>query len=453
MELRDRLARLGYFQRRSGTATTEQAATRAPAAQTEPSSRPGYPDVCDLVEGQHRSCPDGRCFVAETRYPLDHVHAGAALSDLLAQSGEAFALLTGDGRLSGLDPTRAVLLDCETTGLAGGTGTYLFLIGLGYFADGRFCVDQFFLRDPSEERAALGVLGEVLGRFEAVITFNGKCFDWPLMETRHLYARVLLQPQLPLHLDLLFPARRLFKRRLGSCSLGDLERGVLGLPPRQGDVPGWLIPTLYFEYLRRRDGRALLPVFEHNRADILAMLALAVRMARHVSEPHTAPPHPQAGTRYPAAGWVGYPAPDTQSLPMHPLDLYCLGRLLEEAGQPDAAVLCFERALAELPPSEGEEVQARIAGVYKRLRDTDRAVQLWRSLIEHGARSIYPYVELAKHLEHGTRDFDGAADLTRRALGLHGAAGGYTPPGRYYDERADLERRLARLERKLARAR
>jgi hypothetical protein len=127
--------------------------------------------------------------------------------------------------------------------------------------------------------------------------------------------------------------------------------------------------------------------------------------------------------------------------------------LFEEAGQPTAAVLCFERALAETPPADGEEIRARIAGVYKRLRDTDRAVQLWRALIDDGARSIYPYVELAKHLEHRTRDFDGAADLTRRALVLHGAARGRTPPGRYDDERADLERRLSRLERKLARPR
>jgi uncharacterized protein YprB with RNaseH-like and TPR domain len=428
LELRDRLARLGYFQGGSATATTEQAATRAPAAPTTAPARPRYPDVCDLVEGQHRSCRDGRCFVAETRYPLDHVHAGAALSDLLAQSGEAFALLTGDERLRRMDMSRTVLLDCETTGLAGGTGTYLILIGLGYFADGRFCVDQFFLRDPSEERAALGVLGQVLGRFEAVITFNGKCFDWPLIETRHSYTRLLLQPQWPLHLDLLFPSRRLFKRRLGSCTLGDLERGVLGLPPRRDDVPGWLIPQLYFEYLRRRDGRTLVPVFEHNRHDVMAMLALAVRMARHVADP-------------------------TASPPPHALDRYCLGRLLEEAGQTDTALLCFERALAELPPTEAEEVQGRIAGVYKRLRDTDRAVQLWRSLVDDGAGSIYPYVELAKHLEHVRRDLPGAAELTRRALGLHGGARDRTPPGRYQSERSDLERRLARLEQKLARAR
>ncbi|HEV8633655.1 MAG TPA: ribonuclease H-like domain-containing protein, partial [Chloroflexota bacterium] len=311
MELRDRLARLGYFQGRPGTATDEPAATPAPAARPTAPPRPSYPDVCDLVPGQHRSCADGRCFVAETRYPLDHVHAGAALSDLLAQPGDVFALLTGDGRLTGMDPSRTVLLDCETTGLAGGTGTYLFLIGLGYFADGGFRVDQFFLRDPSEERPALRVLGEVLGRFEAVITFNGKCFDWPLIETRHLYARVVLRPTLPLHLDLLFPARRLYRRRLGSCSLVDLERGVLGLPQRRDDVPGWLIPQLYFEYLRRRDGRALVPVFEHNRADILAMLALAVRMARLVAEPHPAPTPPR-----PAPPASGHPAPGTRLAPV-----------------------------------------------------------------------------------------------------------------------------------------
>ena len=122
-----------------------------------------------------------------------------------------------------------MLLDTETTGLAGGTGTLVFLVGLGCFADGQFRVEQFFLRDPGEERAMLHRARRGARRFDAVVTFNGKCFDWPLIETRHAYHRVPLRPSAPLHLDLLFPARRLFRRRVGSCALGQLEAEALGI--------------------------------------------------------------------------------------------------------------------------------------------------------------------------------------------------------------------------------
>jgi uncharacterized protein YprB with RNaseH-like and TPR domain len=411
LDLRDRLARLGY----SGATTTvrEQPAPQAAAP------RKLYPDVRDLLVGSDR----GGCFVAESEYALDHVHAGTAVSELLDQSPEAYALLTGDERLRLMDPTRTVLIDCETTGLAGGTGTYAFLIGVGYFDGGRFRVDQFFMRDPSEERPALRALGEVLGRFDGVISFNGKCFDWPLIESRHVYTRIPLNPQFPLHLDLLFPARRLFKRRVGSCGLTELEQSVLGMPRRIGDVAGYEIPPLYFAYLRNRDGRPLLPVFEHNRADILTMLSLAVRMARHVADPSTA---------------------------RHGVDLYCLGRLFEDAGHLERAIACYEASLEQPAPGllEPGDVLGRIGGVYKRLRETERALAIWERLVDGGARSIYPYVELAKHLEHRARQYRRAAEVTERALVLHVATREWTAPGRYFAERTDLEKRLLRLSRK-----
>src|SRR5438105_6000106 len=177
---------MGYFK-------MAPTAAEPPPAPSRPPVRPTSPDVHNVVPGVHRETSYGRCFVAETRYPLDHVHAGTPVSDLLAAQPDALALLSGDPRLAYVDPERAVLVDVETTGLAGGTGTYVFLIGLGYFADGQFRVDQFFLRDPSEERAMLGALAETLARFEAIVTFNGKCFDCALIETRHLYNRLPIE--------------------------------------------------------------------------------------------------------------------------------------------------------------------------------------------------------------------------------------------------------------------
>jgi hypothetical protein len=313
-----------------------------------------------------------------------------------------------------------------------------FLIGIGYFAGMTFRIEQFFLRDPSEERAMLGALGDVLHRFEALITFNGKCFDWPIVETRHSIARLRLRPAAPLHLDLLYPARRLYRRRIGSCALGALERAILRLPPRVGDVPGWLIPTLYFDYLRTRDARPLVPVFEHNRRDILSMLALATTMARSVADP-------------------------LRDAAIEPLDLVSLGHFFDEAGIPVRAAQCYERAIAGLclerdtRPLDHHGVQidhgeviTRLAGVYRRLRAVDRAVELWETLIRAGAGTIVPYVELAKYHEHRRRDTARAAELTAAALRRHELARPFTPPARYATDRRDLEHRLERLRRRIA---
>lgn len=402
MDLRERLGRLGY----AGVRLAERPVVAAKR----------FPDVSDLLPGEQRGC-----FVARRAYPLDYAHGGVALSDLLAAEPETLALLTGDARLAALDLERTVLVDTETTGLSGGTGTFVFMIGLGYFAGGAFRIDQFFLRDPSEERAMLGALGDVLAGFDAIVTFNGRCFDWPLIDTRHRYHRVPLQPVEPLHLDLLFPARRLFKRRLTSCALDELEVQALGMRRRLGDVPGFLIPRIYFDYLRERNGAPLVPVFEHNRRDILTMLALAVRMVRAVEEPSTV-----------TEGW----------------DVYSLAQLFDDAGQLERAIPCYERALAA--GTGRVEVSTRLASAYKRFREADQAVALWESMVAASVGSVYPYVELAKHLEHRRRDFPRAADLTRRAIRLHPALRSATPAARHAVERVALRRRLERLERKMA---
>lgn len=388
----------------------------------------------NVVAGAWREVPSGLCFVAERAYPLDHVHGGVALCDMLAVDGATLDLLGGSPSVGRFEPRRTAFLDIETTGLAGGTGTYAFLIGVGFFADGCFRIEQFFLQDPAGERAQLEALALRLATFETIVTFNGKCFDWPLIETRYGAARMPIPLVAPHHLDMLYPARRLFRRRLASCGLGSLELAVLGLPERVGDVPGWLIPTIYFDYLRRRDGRALGPVFEHNRRDILSMLALTIRLARHAAEPHD------------------YWFDDSR-------DTFSLGCLLERAGRVADAIGCFERALLQAENArrrgarestlvDHSEAHARLAAAYKRVRATDRAVAIWQSLIDDGARSTFPYIELAKHHEHGRRDVVAALALVEQAARRHAALRSVTPPSRFAVERADLDRRLARLRRK-----
>ena len=152
------------------------------------------------------------------------------------------------------DPEKWLFLDTETTGLAGGTGTYAFLIGLGWWDAGGLQVEQLFMRDFAEEHSVLSELAARMAERPVLVTFNGKTFDWPLLESRFTMTRCIPVPKIAAHLDLLHPARALWKLRLGSVRLVELERHILD-PARLGwhredDVISSLIPQYYFDYLR-----------------------------------------------------------------------------------------------------------------------------------------------------------------------------------------------------------
>src|SRR5690606_37808519 len=172
----------------------------------------------------------------------------------------------------------------ETTGLSRGTGTYAFLVGVGRFVEGDFRLRQFFMRDYDDEYPMLEALRAELAEAEAIVTFNGRSFDWPLLETRSTMNRLRL-PRLP-HLDLLYPARRLWRPIIGGCRLSELEGAVLGLE-RHDDVPGYLIPQLYFDFLQTGDATPLTGVLVHNRLDILSMAALVGYVGQAISSPRT----------------------------------------------------------------------------------------------------------------------------------------------------------------------
>lgn len=163
-----------------------------------------------------------------------------------------------------------LFLDTETTGLSGGTGTYAFLVGIGYFeGSDRFRVRQYFMRHPGDELGMLHALERELVDRPTAVTFNGKSFDLPLLVTRYrMYHR---EPRLPSgHLDVLAPARAIWKHRLPDCSLGTLESTIFNLR-REIDAPGWMIPQIYSSYLRTRQLDQLIPVFEHNNEDIVTL--------------------------------------------------------------------------------------------------------------------------------------------------------------------------------------
>ena len=375
-----------------------------------------YP-IEQVIAGQTEDTPHGPIFVAQQDHPADTAHGCASLRtnaplDTIAQWAQASTDVFAD-------PSRFGFLDAETTGLARGTGTYGFMLGAARYDGDTFQVRQFFMRDPTEEPAQLAALQRYLSSCTALVTFNGKTFDLPLLRTRYIVNGLDFPfADLP-HLDLLSLARRLWRSRLPSRSLGTLEREILHLPRTDEDVPGWMIPELYFDYLDDRDARPLAGVFYHNAIDVLSMAALLHHAAALLSDP--------LGCEV--------PAPDRADM----------GRWYEELGQVDLATQLYERALAgDLLAPVRSWILRRWSHLEKQRDNLDVAKRLWH---EAAANSeIYAHVELAKVYEHRERNYAGAIFWTQLALDKIGEPG--TPPAERLRWSDALSHRLERLQRK-----
>src|ERR1039458_8730081 len=243
-----------------------------PAARPERKAVTSGAFVQDLISGAVVSTPHGEHFETEKFWDRHRRHGSMDISDL-AELPEDLLEQLSDGAICRAHPTKWAFLDTETTGLAGGTGTYAFLIGVGSIEPAGFRLRQFFMRDYGEEASQLHRLAEYLAQFDVLVTYNGKAFDQPLLETRFRMARARHPFDRMEHLDLLFGARRLWKLRLESCRLVDLENRILGVE-RQGDLPGEMIPYVYFDFLRSQKAFQVVPIFHHNAIDILSLACL-----------------------------------------------------------------------------------------------------------------------------------------------------------------------------------
>jgi uncharacterized protein YprB with RNaseH-like and TPR domain len=372
----------------------------------------------ELVDGMRVENALGEFFLVETAVHLEVRHGDVPLSRFHTIAPSTVSVLTAEPDLEGFDLRRAVFLDTETTGLAGGAGTAAFLIGVGWVDGERFRVRQYFMRDYHEEAALLRGLADELGRFDLLVTFNGKMFDVPLLEARFRLNRGRFPLAGARHLDLLHPARRLWKARLESCRLQALEGELMGLR-RAGDIPGEQIPQVYFDWVRRRDARMLARVFEHNRQDIVSLAALAVLACQWVEEGRAEDPR----------------------------DVFSLARVLERARLYERSEAEYRRSLELGPGALRGPVLLRLAWRAKRAGEHARAAQLWG---EAGAAGeVEGWRELAMHHEHRTKDLAEALAAVARGLELVG-------PESHRDVRAwhqaeGFERRHQRLQRKLAR--
>ncbi len=363
------------------------------------------------LAGEVADTEQGPVLLRGKRYPPSYRHGRFPAADF-QKAGAGLAALAEDQRFAELDPCGALFLDTETTGLAGGTGTLPFLVGVGRLnRNGGFEVEQYFCREPAEERAQIGLLAARLARAEYLVTFNGKAFDVPLLNTRFVLQR-MKNPGYDLpHLDLLFVARRVFKRRLESCSLGSLESAVLGFE-REGDIPGHAIPAAYTAYLRGGPTEPMEAVLEHNALDLVGLAALGGALEEMYRDP---------------------------SAVEHAADHLGLARAALAAGERAAADDHLHRAGASASDEHSRDAFALAARTAARRGELERSKALWYKALERTPDEPAVHLALAKHLEHRDKDFAAAIEHARRTVEIEGEDGS--------------AHRVARLERRLAKQR
>jgi len=375
--------------------------------------RPTRCFIEELMSGEVVTTPYGEHFETEKVWERHRRHGSVDIAYLAELPEDLLGPLSA-GTVERAHPLKWAFLDTETTGLAGGTGTYAFLVGVGAIDAAGFRLRQFFMRDYGEEASLLWRLSEHLAQFDVLITYNGKAYDQPLLETRYRMARGPRHPfERMQHLDLLFGARRLWKLRLESCRRVDVENQILGVE-RQGDLPGEMIPYCYFEYLRTKQAFRLVPIFHHNALDILSLACLTAIVPFAFRQPE------DAALR-------------------HGADLIGLARWLLQGGRQEEALRLFRCAVEMgLPDDLLFKTLWDIGVAEKRLGREDAALAAVTELA--GSRNPYrvrALEELAKHHEHRERDYATALEMTRRALAIED-----TPEMRRREER--LKRRVNR---------
>ena len=342
-----------------------------------------------LVPGRNLKTIYGEIFSLQHSYPEDRLHGHLPLKPLTSHgwlARWAKAPVTPD--LESL-----VFLDTETTGLSGGTGTMPFMIGAGRFIANEFVVEQFFVRSPAEEPAQLAALSEFVEGVEGIVTYNGKSFDLPILNTRYIMQRLTNPFTAAAHFDLLHFTRRIWKSRLGQCNLGNIETQVLGFQREQADIPGYLVPDFYREYLFTGNAAHMPGIFYHNEIDVLSLSALFGWLAAILEDP-------------------------SDDRLTDPEDLLSVGRVLETLERERAAEEVYASQRLEcLSDEERQKSLLMRARLQKRRGNLEEASALWKQAALTG--SIEALLELAKYYEHYLRNYETALSFTNQALALN----------------------------------
>lgn len=361
-----------------------------PTRESDPAGMPPrYRRLAAALGGQLVHRAEGSYCLVRTVYPWGHRHGTFELRP--GQERLPLGAFTVDDQPGELDLGRLLFVDTETTGL-GGTGSVAFLVGCGSLTAEGFEVRQYVIPDYSDEAAVLEALLEEFTAERSLVSYNGAAFDLPLLTGRMIVNRAAREILHDRHVDLLHPVRRLFKRRLRDCSLTNLERCVLGFE-RVGDIPGYLIPSVYFDWVGEERTEDLEAVMEHNRLDIFSLYFLLGHIVQVVET-------------------------EGRDLTEYE-DLHSLSRLFGRRRQNERVVKLYERvdelAKGELP----DDVLLYHAMAFKRSGELDQAVRLWGRLAGNENRQAFlASIELAKYFEHTQKDVGRALDFARRALSL-----------------------------------
>lgn len=387
------------------------------AAEQPKQNRPSRASNLDaILHGREITNAFGSYYLVERVFPADYFHGCLTLGHALTADIHGLALIANDSALTNINFERTLFFDTETTGLAGGAGTCAFLIGVGFFQGEQFIVRQYLMRDYHEEQAMLYDLHKFLSQYDAVVSFNGKCFDWPLLRDRFVLARFTPLNRTFLHLDLLYPARRLWRSELPDCSLHSIETHILKVS-RGADLPGNEVPQRYFDFVRTKQGDLLVVILDHNRNDILSLVILTSVIGLLMQQP---------------------------ARNLNSASTCCaLAKVYVQNKTWEKAISYYQRA-AELAEHDGETIDlSQMARIYRRLAQWENAVPIWQYLAENCA-DIQAYEELAKYYEHICKDYQLAKQTAQRGLAL--------ALTKDRTRVSAFEYRLERLERKLTKA-
>ncbi len=359
----------------------------------------------------------------ENPYPLDVRYGKITLSTGLDIKGDVLTWLSKDAEFESLDLSTALFIDLETTGLSGGTGVVPFLVGMGYYRDDKFYVSQYFLGEMGEEERMIQELGQFFTEmnFQSVVSYNGKGFDMPLLETRFiLHRQPFLLSELP-HLDFLFSARSLWRHKHENCRLFHLAREVVNAD-RAEDIPSAEIPWRYFQYLNTGNFDLIEPILYHNQEDILSLLGVVVAGALVFSEKRE-------------EGFVDA------------MDLYGAGKIMEKLGEVEKSLDFFQKALdGELSDEVTLEAKKKISYHFKKNQDWEKAVMMWKEMTSAETASLgqlLSFRELAMYLEHKEKKLEEAREVAEEGFVM---SMGFSS---YYEK--DFAHRLERLKLKIQR--
>jgi uncharacterized protein len=382
----------------------------------EASVKGNYFPIEKVVEGDDFRTPFGDAFIVTKRYPVDF-----QIPHQLSRPNQfSSQLVSQTTELQNYSP-EFIFLDTETSGLSGGSGTFAFLIGIGFFEQDHFLLQQIFMRHPQEEQSVIAALNALIGTTNTLVTFNGKSFDVPLLNTRHKlhgFSPVFLK-ETHNHIDMLTYARRIWKNRLPSRSLGDLERQILDIYRTDEEVPGYMIPDIYFDYLATGDARPISKVIYHNAMDIVSLAILFIYTNDLLLKP--------------------------MEQKIDSMDMAAIARMFENSHDVEEAINLYKAAIEKgLPLDIYIQTIMRYANIHKQDRSWENALILWEEAAVAG--SLDAALELAKYYEHQLRDIAKAIYWTQKGIALNQAGQGQTWSTRQMDK--ELNHRLDRLEHK-----